>query len=207
MWDTIAWCAENRKMVWLKYETIDGEIISRRVAPYSYRTRRTKVRGKATYFYGQDFTPGEDHTIKCFLVDNCLDAKKSPSSFFPKFTVEIKQEIDQLEQKRIDDEKKAEEEKAKKEQAQKEKAKDVGHEIKAKQKTRKDIEQSKKIPKKEDPSKPKKVEVVKGKEEQEVEKQPDETPEDEVKVGAVNIDSSDNKDDKPDENAVTVTDD
>ena len=206
MWDTIAWCAENRKMVWLKYETIDGETISRRVAPYSYRTRRTKVRGKATYFYGQDFTPGEDHTIKCFLVDNCLDAKKSPSSFFPKFTVEIKQEIDQLEQKRIDDEKREEEEKTKKEQAQKEKAKDVGHEIKAKQKTRKDIEQSKKIPKKEDPSKPKKVEVVKGKEEQEVE-QPEETPEEEVNVGAVNIDSNDNKDDKPDENAVTITDD
>lgn len=72
MWDTIAWCAENHKMVWLKYETVDGERISRRVAPYSYRTRRTKVRGKATYFYGQDFTPGEDSTIKCFLVDNCL---------------------------------------------------------------------------------------------------------------------------------------
>ena len=52
MWDTIAWCAENHKMVWLKYETVDGETISRRVAPYSYRTRRTKVRGKATYFYG-----------------------------------------------------------------------------------------------------------------------------------------------------------
>ena len=45
MWDTIAWCAENHKMVWLKYETVDGETISRRVAPYSYRTRRTKVRG------------------------------------------------------------------------------------------------------------------------------------------------------------------
>ena len=72
MWDTIAWCAENHKMVWLKYETVDGETISRRVAPYSYRTRRTKVRGKATYFYGQDFTPGEDNSIKCFLVDNCL---------------------------------------------------------------------------------------------------------------------------------------
>ena len=47
---------------------------------------------------------------------------------------------------------------------------------------------------------------MKGKEEQEVEK-PEKTPEDEVKVGAVNIDSKDNKDDKPDENAVTVTDD
>ena len=208
MWDTIAWCAENRKMVWLKYETVDGETISRRVAPYSYRTRRTKIRGKATYFYGQDFTPGEDHTIKCFLVDNCLDAKKSPSSFFPKFNVEIKQEIDRLEQKRIDDEQREKEEKAKQEQAQKEKAKNVGHEIKAKQKTKKDIEQSKQIPKKEDPNKPKKVEVVKGKEEQEVEK-PEKTPEDEVvKVGAVNIDSNDKGgDDKPDENSVTVTDD
>ena len=47
---------------------------------------------------------------------------------------------------------------------------------------------------------------MKGKEEQEVE-QPEETPEEEVQVGAVNIDSNDNKDDKPDENAVTVTDD
>ena len=187
-------------MVWLKYETIDGETISRRVAPYSYRTRRTKVRGKATYFYGQDFTPGEDHTIKCFLVDNCLDAKKSPISFKPKFDIEIKQEIDRLERKRIDDEKKKEE-LAKKKQ----KAGDVGHEIKAKQKTRKDIEQSRKIPKKDDPSKPKKIQVVKGKEEQEVEK-PEKTPEDEVKVGAVNIDSKDNKN-QPDENAVTVTDD
>ena len=45
MWDTIAWCADNHKMVWLKYETVDGETISRRVAPYSYRTRRTKIRG------------------------------------------------------------------------------------------------------------------------------------------------------------------
>ena len=100
MWDTIAWCAENHKMVWLKYETVDGETISRRVAPYSYRTRRTKVRGQATYFYGQDFTPGEDNTIKCFLVDNCLQAKKSPTSFSPKFTIEIKQEIDRLEDQR-----------------------------------------------------------------------------------------------------------
>lgn len=64
------------------------------------------------------------------------------------------------------------------------------------------------MPKKEDPNKPKKVEVVKGKEEQGVE-EPEKTPEDEVKVGAVNIDSNDDNkgDDKPDENAVTVTDD
>lgn len=73
MWDTVAWCAENHKMLWLKYETVDdGEIISRKVAPYSYRTRRTKVRGKSTYFYADDFTPGEEHGIKCFLIDNCL---------------------------------------------------------------------------------------------------------------------------------------
>ena len=46
MWDTIAWCAENHKMVWLKYETEEEKkIISRRVCPYSYRTRRTKIRG------------------------------------------------------------------------------------------------------------------------------------------------------------------
>ena len=100
LWDTIAWCAENHKMVWLKYQTVDGEIISRRVAPYSYRTRYTEVRGKATYFYGQDFTPGEDHTIKCFLIDNCIQAKRSNASFSPKFPIEIKQEIDELERKR-----------------------------------------------------------------------------------------------------------
>lgn len=112
MWDTIAWCAENHKMVWLKYETVDGEIISRRVAPYSYRTRMTKVRGKSTYFYGQDFTPGEDNSIKCFLVDNCIQAKKSPTSFSPKFTVEIKQEIDRLEdQRRKEEQEKEREEK------------------------------------------------------------------------------------------------
>ena len=46
---------------------------------------------------------------------------------------------------------------------------------------------------------------MKGKEEQEVEK-PEKTPEDEVQVGAVNIDSKDNQGNKPDENAVTVTD-
>ena len=113
MWDTIAWCAENHKMVWLKYETVDGDIISRRVAPYSYRTRRTKVRGKATYFYGQDFTPGEDSTIKCFLVDNCIQAKKSPTSFSPKFTIEIKQEIDRLEDQRREEERKKAERQAK----------------------------------------------------------------------------------------------
>ena len=92
-------------MVWLKYETVDeGEIISRKVAPYSYRTRDTKVRGRSTYFYGEDFTPGEDHTIKCFLIENCLDAKESKQSFTPRHPVEIKMEIDKLEQKRKEDE-------------------------------------------------------------------------------------------------------
>lgn len=105
LWDTIAWCAENHRMVWLKYETVeDNEIISRKVAPYSYRTRNTKVRGKSTYFYAQDFTPGQDHEIKCFLIDNCLQAKKSMQKFSPKFPIEIKQEIDRLEQKRQQDE-------------------------------------------------------------------------------------------------------
>ena len=78
MWDTIAFCAENHKMVWLKYETVEeGEIISRKVAPYSYRTRNTKTRGRSTYFYAEDFTPGQEHGIKCFLIDNCLQAKES----------------------------------------------------------------------------------------------------------------------------------
>ena len=73
MWDTVAYCAENHKMLWLKYETVeDGSIISRKVAPYSYRTRNTKVRGRSTYFYADDFTPGQEHGIKCFLIDNCL---------------------------------------------------------------------------------------------------------------------------------------
>ena len=59
MWDTIAYCAENHKMVWLKYETVEeGDIISRKVGPYSYRTRNTEVRGRSTYFYADDFTPG-----------------------------------------------------------------------------------------------------------------------------------------------------
>lgn len=78
----------------------DGNVISRKVAPYSYRTRNTKVRGRSTYFYGEDFTPGEDHGIKCFLIENCLDAKESKQSFTPKHPVEIKREIDELERKR-----------------------------------------------------------------------------------------------------------
>ena len=105
LWDTVAYCAENHKMVWLKYETVDeGEIISRRVAPYSYRTRDTKVRGRSTYFYAEDFTPGEEQGIKCFLIENCLDAKESNRKFTPRHPIEIKQEIDKLEQKRKDDE-------------------------------------------------------------------------------------------------------
>lgn len=105
LWDTVAFCAENHKLVWLKYETVDeGEIISRKVAPYSYRTRDTKVRGRSTYFYGEDYTPGEDHTIKCFLIENCLDAKESKQSFTPRHPIEIKMEIDKLEQKRKEDE-------------------------------------------------------------------------------------------------------
>jgi len=142
MWDTIAWCAENHKMVWLKYETVDGETISRRVAPYSYRTRRTKVRGQATYFYGQDFTPGEDNTIKCFLVDNCIQAKKSPTSFSPKFTIEIKQEIDRLEDQR----RKEEQEKEKEEQKMKARHQDREKEQDAKQKTKDDMENYKSTP-------------------------------------------------------------
>lgn len=120
MWDTIAWCAENHKMVWLKYQTVDeGEIVSRKVAPYSYRTRNTKVRGRATYFYAEDFTPGEERGIKCFLVDNCLRVKESKQSFTPRWPVEIKQEIDRLEQKRReDDEKKDREEKERQEREQ-----------------------------------------------------------------------------------------
>ena len=105
LWDTVAYCAENHKMVWLKYETVEsGEIISRRVAPYSYRTRDTKVRGRSTYFYAEDFTPGEEQGIKCFLIENCLDAKESNRKFTPRHPIEIKQEIDRLEQKRKDDE-------------------------------------------------------------------------------------------------------
>ena len=105
LWDTVAYCAENHKMVWLKYETVEsGEIISRRVAPYSYRTRDTKVRGRSTYFYAEDFTPGEEQGIKCFLIENCLDAKESNRKFTPRHPIEIKQEIDKLEQKRKDDE-------------------------------------------------------------------------------------------------------
>ena len=78
MWDTVAYCAENHKMLWLKYETVeDNEIISRKVAPYSYRTRNTKVRGRSTYFYADDFTPGQEHGIKCFFIENCLDVKES----------------------------------------------------------------------------------------------------------------------------------
>jgi hypothetical protein len=89
----------------LKYETVDsGEIISRRVAPYSYRTRDTKVRGRSTYFYAEDFTPGEEQGIKCFLIENCLDAKESNRKFTPRHPIEIKQEIDRLEQKRKEDE-------------------------------------------------------------------------------------------------------
>jgi hypothetical protein len=88
-------------MVWLKYETVeDGTVISRKVAPYSYRTRNTKTRGRSTYFYAQDFTPGEDNCIKCFLIENCLDVRESKQSFTPKFPVEIKREIDELERKR-----------------------------------------------------------------------------------------------------------
>ena len=61
MWDTVAYCAENHKLLWLKYETVDeGEIISRRVGPYSYRTRNTKTRGRSSYFYADDFTPGNE---------------------------------------------------------------------------------------------------------------------------------------------------
>lgn len=105
IWDTVAYCAENHKMVWLKYETVDeGEIISRRVAPYSYRTRDTKVRGRSTYFYAEDFTPGEEQGIKCFLIENCLDAKESNRKFTPRHPIEIKREIDRLERKRRDDE-------------------------------------------------------------------------------------------------------
>ena len=150
MWDTIAWCAENHKMVWLKYETVDGETISRRVAPYSYRTRRTKVRGKATYFYGQDFTPGEDNSIKCFLVDNCLQAKKSPTSFSPKFTIEIKQEIDRLEDQR----RKEEREKEREERKMKTRHQNREKEQDAKQKTKDDMENYKNTPKKPEPNKP-----------------------------------------------------
>lgn len=111
MWDTVAFCAENHKMLWLKYETVeDAEIISRKVAPYSYRTRNTKTRGRSTYFYADDFTPGQEHGIKCFLIENCLDVKESKQSFTPKFPVEIKQEIDRLEKQRQDDEEKKERE-------------------------------------------------------------------------------------------------
>lgn len=99
MWDEIAWCAENSKMVWLKYETIDeGNIIHRRVAPYSYRTRTTS-KGRNHYFYAEDFTPGQEHTIKSFRIDNCLDAKRSPTTYRPKWDVEIKQKIDDLAKK------------------------------------------------------------------------------------------------------------
>lgn len=117
MWDTVAWCAENHKMLWLKYETVeDGSIISRKVAPYSYRTRNTKVRGRSTYFYADDFTPGQEHGIKCFLIENCLQVKESKQSFTPRWPVEIKQEIDRLEKQRQDKEKQELKDKDKKEE-------------------------------------------------------------------------------------------
>ena len=101
IWDKVAFCAENHKLLWLKYETVeDAEIISRKVAPYSYRTRNTKTRGRSTYFYADDFTPGQEHCIKCFLIENCLDVKETRQSFTPKFPIEIKQEIDRLEKQK-----------------------------------------------------------------------------------------------------------
>lgn len=101
LWDEVAYCSQNHKLLWLKYETVDDcDTISRRVAPYSYRSKRTKIRGKSTYFYADDYTPGKTKQIKCFLVDNCLDAKRTNRSFTPRFPIEIKMEIDKLEQQR-----------------------------------------------------------------------------------------------------------
>ena len=187
MWDTIAWCAENHKMVWLKYETVDGETISRRVAPYSYRTRRTKVRGKATYFYGQDFTPGEDSTIKCFLVDNCLQAKKSPTSFSPKFTVEIKQAIDKLD----DERRKEEEEKERKERKMKLHKDDELKKDVAKSKTKDDMDEYEDTPEK---PKPTKVQMDAKKQKQDVNKEKDKQEKDQQdKDGKVKVNSPDNQ--------------
>lgn len=148
IWDVVAQCAENHKMLWLKYETVeDGEVISRKVAPYSYRTRNTKVRGRSTYFYADDFTPGEEHGIKCFLIDNCLDVRESRQSFTPRFPVEIKQEIDRLEQKRREDEK----EKEREEQKMKSNQKDRRRERDAEQKTAQDMKNYKNTPEKPKP--------------------------------------------------------
>ena len=211
MWDTIAWCAENHKMVWLKYETVDGDIISRRVAPYSYRTRRTKVRGKATYFYGQDFTPGEDNSIKCFLVDNCLQAKKSPTSFSPKFTIEIKQEIDRLEDQR----RKEEQEKEKEEQKTKARQDNRRKERDAQQKTKDDMENYRNTPEKPKPKKDdsqikkeqpaQKVDVVKTSEKPEEPKKPLPPPEPEENGEENNSTKTTNPDENEDEVNVYTT--
>jgi hypothetical protein len=148
IWDVVAQCAENHKMLWLKYETVeDGEIISRKVAPYSYRTRNTKVRGRSTYFYADDFTPGEEHGIKCFLIENCLDVRESRQSFTPRFPVEIKQEIDRLEQKRREEEK----EKEREEQKMKSSQKDREKKRNAERKTASDMENYKNTPEKPKP--------------------------------------------------------
>ena len=97
LWDVIADAASKRKCVWLKYETEEEKnIISRKVAPYSYRTKFTK-NGKCEYFYAYDYTPGQKHTIKSFKMENCLAARPSALKFRPRWTVEIKQEIDRQE--------------------------------------------------------------------------------------------------------------
>ena len=159
LWDTVAYCAENHKMVWLKYETVeDGHVISRRVAPYSYRTRDTKVRGRSTYFYAEDFTPGEEQGIKCFLIENCLDAKESNRKFTPRHPIEIKQEIDRLEKKRKEDELKKQ--KDKEEPSTPDNSRQDNDEIVDEPKEEQPKVQVKPEPKKVEPAKPEKKPVV-----------------------------------------------
>ena len=81
--------ARQHKMVRLTYRKMgDGSTVQRYVEPYSLRYRRTRLGGRARYFYAFDSSP-PTQGIHSFRMSNILSVEGTNRLFVPRWVVEF----------------------------------------------------------------------------------------------------------------------
>ena len=89
----ISMAGRNTLLVAMQYQKAQGtgdpeELVVKNyvLEPYSYRMKRSKLRGVKKYFFGFDSL---DNTIKCFLVGNIKGVQILPEKYSPRWEVEF----------------------------------------------------------------------------------------------------------------------
>jgi predicted DNA-binding transcriptional regulator YafY len=81
--------ARQNKMIRLTYRKMaDGSTVQRYVEPYSIRYLRTRVGGRARYFYAYDTSP-PTQGIHSFRMSNILAVEGTNRVFVPRWVVEF----------------------------------------------------------------------------------------------------------------------